>query len=277
MYRWLCMLLFLFNFPIHANDSALPKFEAGFAAGAFWLPDYPASERVRERTLALPYGIYRGDFIRADREGGLRGRFFKRDRMDLSLSASAAFPANSEDNESRRGMPDLDWIGEIGPKFIYFFVKSPLVSLNLSLPLRFVFSTDFNHFQERGYTFNPEVQFRHRMIFDQSLILSASIGSTWATENLQDYFYEVQPEYALTQRPAFDARGGYLGSDLTLSLVKNLNKNINLVVGVSQGRYVGAKNRNSPLFKDHVTESYFLGLSWSLYSSQEKESPLTNP
>lgn len=269
-YFLLCLLT-AFSHLVFASQAARPKFEAGIAAGAFWLPDYPASERIRSRTLALPYGIYRGDVLRADREGGLRGRFLKSDRFDLSLSASAAFPANSEHNDARRGMPDLDWIGEIGPRLVYFALRGPVATLNISVPVRFVFSTDFAHFQERGWTFNPELQFRHKTLFDPTMAISFSWGFNWATENLHDYFYEVEPKYAQPGRPTYDAKAGYLGSHMSLSLSKALDPNINVFIGVSQGRYDGAKNRSSPLFKDHISESYFLGLSWGFYFSDEKE------
>src|SRR5690606_39938878 len=56
---------------------AKPLWEVGVAGGAGWLPDYPAAGQNHFNGIALPYLVYRGEFLRADEKGLVRGRFVK--------------------------------------------------------------------------------------------------------------------------------------------------------------------------------------------------------
>lgn len=245
----------------------LPKWEAGVAAGAFYLPDYPGADESRSRFLPLPYVIYRGEIIKADRQGGIRGLFFKNNRMDFDLSFGAGFPARSGENKAREGMPDLDWMGELGPRLSFHLHKGPVVRLDLALPVRYVFTTDLQHWNSRGYIFNPELKFRHRALFDSRTLFSANLGAMWGTEDLADYFYEVSPQYVRSDRPAYDARSGFMGYRTSLSAVRIFSREVVGFLGVSKSFYSDAKNRSSPLLRDVETESYFMGVAWMLHAS----------
>ena len=247
------------------NPQALPKLEIGVAFGYFHLPDYPGSDESRSRTLGLPSIVYRGEVILADREGW-RGRFLKSDFYEIDLSFGASFPARSEDNEARVGMPDLDWVGEVGPRLKLHLYKSPRRKLDLSLPVRYVFSTDIKNWHERGYVFNPEFEYRKTLGKKFSRFFGINLGFTWATEELMDYFYEVEPRFATATRPAYDADGGYLGTNASFFLIQRLTKPLTAFVGVSKNYFSDAKNRSSPLHRDVETESFFLGLNWTLYT-----------
>lgn len=281
----LCSALLLFSLRSEANKisplrpppARLPKYEVGIASGAFRLPDYPASNEVQFRTLALPYVIYRGDFLRADREGGLRGRFFKREYIEFDLSFGAAFPTNSEENEARLGMPGLDWIGEIGPRANIHLVRSPRARLDLQIPVRWVFSTNFKNLISRGWILSPEFDLRLLLSEKYELGMGLSSGPVWTTESLQDYFYEVDPKFATSSRPAYEAASGYLGWRSSVSLSKTFFDDFIAFVGVSQSNYSRAKNKNSPLFRDPMTESYFFGLAWVVYRSDEQTSEAEIP
>ena len=58
--------------------------------------------------------IYRGDIFSVGDEGAFRALAFANDRVELDLSLGASLPANSEDDADRRGMPDLDFLFEVG-------------------------------------------------------------------------------------------------------------------------------------------------------------------
>jgi outer membrane protein len=45
-------------------------------------------------------------------------------------------------------------------------------------------------------------------------------GPIFGTERKHDYFYSVSPRYATPDRPAFDAKAGYAGSQFVVSLSK---------------------------------------------------------
>jgi outer membrane scaffolding protein for murein synthesis (MipA/OmpV family) len=91
-----------------------PLWEAGIGAAGVHFPDYRGSSHSRNYALPAPYFVYRGDFLKADRNG-LRAMFFKSDRIDMNLSVGASLPVHSGDNPARAGMPDLRPSIEIGP------------------------------------------------------------------------------------------------------------------------------------------------------------------
>ena len=98
------------------EDALEPLYELGIAGGLGELPDYPGSDQKRIRYLVLPYFIYRGKVFRSDQKEGMRARFIRNEDIDLDMSAAGSFPASSADNDARRGMPDLDWLMELGPR-----------------------------------------------------------------------------------------------------------------------------------------------------------------
>ncbi|MCB0351151.1 MAG: MipA/OmpV family protein [Bdellovibrionales bacterium] len=245
----------------------LPKWEAGLFSGYFYLPDYPGAEESQSRFLILPYVIYRGEIIRSDRGGGLRGRFFNSDVLDFDVSVGAGFKTHSADNQAREGMPDLDWMGEIGPRALIHLHKGSMIKIDLSLPIRYVFTTNFKSIDSQGYLFQPELKFRHRALFDDKLFFSFGGGPVWGSESLNDYFYEVSPAFAKADRPAYDASSGYMGLQTYIAVVRRMTQDVNIFLGLSKNYYKNAENIESPLFRSIETESYFLGLSWGLYTS----------
>src|SRR5690606_40394337 len=58
----------LLSAPAFALDE-YPLWEAGLGVGALTLPDYRGSDERTNYVFPLPYFIYRGDFLRVDREG----------------------------------------------------------------------------------------------------------------------------------------------------------------------------------------------------------------
>lgn len=252
----------------------LPRLEAGLGAGFFYLPDYPGSKESRLRFLPLPYVIYRGQVVRADRDGGVRTRFFSRDRFEVDLSFGAAFPVNGEDNDARKDMPDLDWMGEVGPRLVYHMISTPKHKLDFYLPVRYAFSTDFRDFDRRGFVFAPEFVYRKRSIFHRKMVSGLSVSPTWASEELMDYFYQVDPQFVTAERPAYNATGGYLVTNASIFTTYIPKPNYLFFTAISLNYYNEAQNRRSPLLNDHETESFIFGVVWKFYESKDLEEPL---
>lgn len=250
----------------------LPKIEAGVAVGFVHLPDYPGADEGRLRVLPLPYVIYRGEILRSDREGGLRSRFINREKVEADLSFGAAFPVNGSKNKAREGMPDLDWIGEIGPQLTYRLYRTHMVQLDFKAPVRFAFSTNFKRYDSRGYVFGPGLHFRHRALFSDKGAFSARLGASYGTRQLLRYFYEVSPEFETPDRSAYEAQGGFFGTNFSVSYGHMFKNKITAFTGVSLNSYEGAKNRQSPLMKDRFTQSFFVMLAWGFYESPHFES-----
>jgi outer membrane scaffolding protein for murein synthesis (MipA/OmpV family) len=247
-----------------------PLWELGVAAGGFYSPDYPAADKNSLHVIAVPNLIYRGDFLRIGNDSIAKGVFFENEYTELNVSLAASFNANSRDNNARQGMPDLDYLGEIGPQ-----LKIKLGDINggkteLQLPIRAVFSTDFGRVDQQGFLFNPKFSHVRKNILNSSVDMSSSIGSSFATKQLHAFFYRVEPQYATATRPAYEAAGGYLGSDLTLGLSYGITDRVRVYAGGRVGYYGGAANEESPLFYKKINSSIYVGFTWWIYQSSTR-------
>ena len=258
--------------PVAAAEEEKALWEFGFAGGGGLIPDYPASDESGLNGLAFPFFVYRGGILRVGEKGLARGLVVKEEDLDIDFSVSGSFPADSDDNEARQGMPDLDLLGEIGPRIEWTFAHiDPNTRLKLKLPLRAVFSIDFSEIGYRGVVFNPEIVYEREVLFGTRLSTEISAGPIVATERLHDYFYEVAPQFARSDRPAFDSHGGYLGTQLTGSVSWKASDNLNVFFGVRAGVYNGAANRNSPLYRDEITFAVAIGFAWFFWESETRE------
>lgn len=255
---------------IHDHDRDQALYEIGVAGATFYLPDYPSSQQGGLRALVLPYAYYRGKVLRADDEGGIRSRLVDRERIEMDLSASAGFPADSRDNHARRGMPNIDWIGEIGPRWRAHLIDEGPHRLNFNLPIRYVFSTNFKRFDDRGYLLQPELEYRNDNVLMEDWESTILISAIFASDQLMDYFYEVPEEFATSERPAYQAQGGYLGFGVTLGASREIAPGTTFFCGVKMDDYGQSVNRNSPLFKTPTNWSFAFGLSYLLIESDER-------
>ena len=248
---------------------AQPLWEAGVGGGAAYSPDYPASDEHSLNGLALPYIIYRGDIFRLGDGSIVKGVFMATERFEFDVSFDASFDADSDGNAARRGMPDLDFLGEAGPQLTVNLGHYLHGRLQLALPVRAVFSTDFSRLDHRGFLFNPELSYEREGFFD-GMFMSVELGATFATERLQDYFYQVDARYANASRAAFDADGGYMGSELDVGFSFRLHERVRLFAGVEAAYRGGAANDDSPLYRDDFTLAAGAGFVWSLYESDAR-------
>ena len=256
---------------IFDNEELKPLWEWGFASIGIWTPDYPGAEQGKSRVLPAPWFYYRGPVFRADEDGGFRGRFVNQSRWELDLSIGAAFPADSEDNEARRGMEDLDWIFEIGPKAVYFINPRDAENrFTFNVPFRIVSSTDFGRLDGRGYLTEPYVSYQDKVFLHPSLGASYRLSLTFGTRPINEYFYEVSPEEALPDRPQYRARGGYMGANVSYGLFWQATRNWRFFAAWSGNWYEGVANEDSPLMKKKWTNSGAIGFLWRFYESETR-------
>lgn len=248
-----------------------PLIELGVAVGAGYVPDYPAAGQNHFNGIALPFPIYRGDFIRSDSKGLLRGRFIHSQNFELDVSLSGSLDADSDDNDARRGMPDLDHMAEVGPRIQWTFARAARwARMDLELPVRAVFSTDFSSVEHRGFLVEPQLAYQHENFLDTGTKLKLGLSTIFADEDLQDYFYQVDVPFVTAVRPAYDGQAGYLGSRLRLLLLHPMSKRLRLFVAGDLHSHHGASNENSPLYREDFTYSAGTGLIWSFYQSDRK-------
>jgi hypothetical protein len=259
--------------PERKDDHTEPLWELGLVGGGGYLPDYPAASQNHWRGIGLPYGIYRGDFLQVGERGIVRGLFLDLRQLEFDLSADASFPVNSSDNKAREGMDDLDTLFEIGPKLIYKFLpRGSGQELDLSLATRAVLSTDLVNWRYQGYVIAPGLTYADERfsLLGGDLRLIATLEPQFGFGGLNKYFYEVDRKDARSNRPAFDADPGYIGTELTLGVGWSPFERVRLFGGIVPGYYKGSANENSPLYRDNFNIAIGGGLRISLFQSETR-------
>lgn len=254
-----------------AYTRTLPLWEFGIGGVVASTPHYPAASQNGLNAAPFPVIIYRGDFLRLGDGDVARGRIVKTDRYEFDISFDGSFPASSDDNDARAGMPDLDFLVELGPTLKVLLAKAARdAKIELSVPLRAAFSTDVTSIDYQGLVFNPKLKYKNDNFYGDDYRFSASIGPAFTTSELQEYFYQVDPQFATASRPAYQADAGYLGTRINVGFGMPVYDRVRAFVGGSLGYYGGAANEDSPLFRDEVNFAGGIGLTWSFYHSDER-------
>ena len=249
---------------------AKPKWELGIIGGGAYTPDYPGSDEKHAHPLILPYLVYRGETLYSD-ERGPAARLLKLRDLKFDISVSGSFASHSSKNNARVGMPDLDTIGEIGPRLEWTILRAARdAKIEFELPVRAAISTDFSsRIDFRGFIMAPELAYQHDDFFQTGTKLKLGLKANFATQKLMDYFYQVDAPFVAAGRSAFDAKGGYLGTGLQLSTITPINDRIKILALGKLDYLGGAKNEQSPLFRDNFNYMIGIGLIVSLFVSDE--------
>jgi outer membrane scaffolding protein for murein synthesis (MipA/OmpV family) len=208
--------------PARAED--LPLWEAGLGAYALRLPDYRGSNQSRGYLVPLPYLRYRGEVLRMDDRNGLASLLlFEKANVELDLSLNASQPTPSDENDARRGMPDLSPTIEIGPvlRFKLWQNAADTKELTLQLPLRAAFAFDSLRANYIGVVFNPLIDWFMRDAGPGGgWRFGIQTGPLFTDQRYNQYYYQVDPQFAAPGRPAYAASAGYAGTQFTASLNK---------------------------------------------------------
>lgn len=246
------------------NARGRPLWEAGIVAGGGRVADYPGADQSHQRAIALPIVIYRGPVLRID-QSGIRGRLAQSSDWEFSLSATGSFDAR--DNDARRGMPALDYLFGVGPQWIYKGLQNLPGAPTLRLKARAMMSTDFSHIDRRGTSADAEVRWHLRSGLPAGSELTLSLQPGWASSALQRYLYQVEPAQAAPGRPAYRARGGYLGTDATATWALRLQPALEGFATVQLTSLHGAANAASPLLRDRTNVAIGAGVIWTPWRS----------
>ena len=267
----LLILLFVaIVFPKAAISAEKPLWELGVGFSALLLPDYRGSDEYRVYPLPYPYFVYRGDVLKVD-ESKISGQIFKTDWILLDVSIYGYLPVKSSNNTARQGMEDLDPTFEIGPalKIKLLECKEDKYRLNLTLPVRAVFSTNFKSVSHEGWVISPRINFEKEDIIPQTgLNFGISAGPMFADRGYHEYFYTVDPAYATAARPAYSAGGGYSGSTVSIGLSKDYKQFI-FNGFVSVDFLQGAAFENSPLVKRSTSFMTGISFTWIFFKSEK--------
>lgn len=248
-------------------EEGKPLWELGLGAGAVSFPDYRGSDHRRVWLLPVPYIMYRGEFLRADRDG-IRGRFFDSDRVELDLSLAASVPVDSDGNEAREGMDNLDPTVEIGPSLDLTLWRSARRDrkLDLRLPLRWVVTVSGSP-RDVGIVFSPRLNLDVRNPLGYSgWNLGLQAGPIFTDRRSNAFYYDVAGADVTPTRPAYASRGGYGGNQFMAALSKRFDTY--WVGGFARYDTLhGAVFTDSPLVRSRSAWSVGFGIAWMLGES----------
>jgi MipA family protein len=247
-----------------------PLWEVGAGVAALSFPAYRGSDKVHNFLLPAPYFVYHGEFLKADRHG-IRGNLFDTDRLDLTLSLSASPPTKSDDVAARSGMPDLKPTAEFGPELDVTLWRSAgnARTLRLRLPARAAFTVEGSP-KHVGGIFSPNLNLDVTDLAGMpGWNLGLVAGPIYATRKQHDYFYGVAPQYATAARPAYEAKGGYSGSQFLVSLSKRYDK-MWLGAFVRYDTLAGAAFVDSPLVAQRSFAAAGVAVAWILGESKTR-------
>jgi outer membrane scaffolding protein for murein synthesis (MipA/OmpV family) len=243
-----------------AASGAPPLWELGGVALGVSQSAYPGADQQVNRALALPYFIYRGDVLRADREtAGIRA--LKTENFELDVGFAGAFGAGSETIEARQGMRKLGTLVELGPRLKWDLGAVPAGGrLNAEFPARAVLDLS-DKAAHRGWSFEPKLTYSRRS--DSGWRYSASISAIVADTRLAQTFYEVRSSEATTLRPAYTAQSGLVSWRLGTAFSRSLGSDWNLFGFARLDTVAGAANESSPLVRRSSGATVGLGVAYT--------------
>lgn len=245
---------------IAQSEGPQPLWELGVAAAGVNQQAYPGAEQQVRRALVLPFFVYRGEVLRADREtAGLRA--VKTEHFELDIGFAGSFGGSSADIEARRGMADLGTLIEFGPRAKWLIGPGPGGGRwRMEFPVRGVFDLSDGG-AHRGLSFEPELVFERRP--SRQWRYAAKASAIFADRRLANTFYGVSAADATADRPAYAAESGRVSWRLSTSLAYAPARDWRVFGAVRLDSVGGAANRASPLVRQTTGASLAVGLAWT--------------
>ena len=238
--------------------SAPPLWELGGVALGVSQSAYPGADQQVNRALALPYFVYRGDVLRADRDtAGIRA--MKTETFELDVGFAGAFGAGTETIEARQGMRKLGTMVELGPRLKWDLGAGPAGGrLSAEFPARAVLDLS-DKAAHRGWSLEPKLTYSNRTA--SGWRYSASVSAIVADTRLAQTFYEVRSSEATAARPAYTAESGLVSWRFGTAFSRSLARDWNLFGFARLETVAGAANESSPLVRRSSGASVGVGVA----------------
>ena len=270
MRPWLSLLTVFAATPALADPPAPPppqqtRTEFGIGIGAVDFPAYDGAAEKRQLVLPFPYFIIRSRFLDADRDQ-VRGKLLRSGDWSLDVDFGGNVDVASSDTKERQGMPDLDWLGEVGPALRWHIWRGePGNGIDFVLPARVATSVHTLKFHHRGFDGDPRLDWDGTWFQGggDRLILDANLSARFVDRGYADYYYSVAPQYATATRPAYQASGGYAGWSAQAGVSWHRG---DMVYGafLEHTSLHGARFQASPLVGDAGGWSFGFAIAWVL-------------
>ena len=251
--------------PVKQID-ALPLWEVGVSASTLSQQAYPGSEININRVLLIPYFLYRGEKFRVDRDGtGYRA--IKTPTFEFDLGGAISFGSRSDKVTAREGLDPLGTFIEIGPRFKWNISEpSSNGKWRFELPIRGVF--DLNHkLDTRGLAIEPEINFER--VANGGWRYSTALSAVWGNRHLAETYYQVTPEQATLNRPAYQAQRGVVLWRLAGFVSHPYSNDLRIFAGFRIDSVNGAANEASSLVRKKTGVSGLIGFTYTWMQSKQ--------
>jgi hypothetical protein len=165
-------------------------------------------------------------------------------------------------------MPDLRPTLEVGPALDLHLWRSAdeRLKLNVRVPVREAFTIEASP-RAIGAFAAPNINLDiWQFPTSDGWKLGLLAGPLFAARSYDDYFYSVAPQYASPGRPAFEAHGGYAGSQALASLSRRY-PSYWIGAYVRYDTLAGASFADSPLVKTRGYWTLGFGVAWMIAQS----------
>lgn len=249
------------------NPEAKPALWSVYGfVGHFSQSAYPGSSVTTQKTLAIPYFVYRGEKFQIDRRGA-KVSTIKQENFKLDLDLGLNFGSDANDVPERAGMKDLGTVIEAGPSAKITLHRLKDANIHLGIPVRAAFNLS-DGFKYEGLTLNPQLSYERSSTDGWSY--EARVGPVLADQQYQANYYQVDPEFVTANRAAYKAKAGLLSWRASLGVAKVVTPQLRLLGTVRYETVNGAANQDSPLVKEKNGFSFFLGLNYLFWESETR-------
>lgn len=272
---WPALLLALASAPAWADGDAGPDtpagsdWELGIGAGSVRYPVYDGAVEAQYLTVPFPYIAYHAPHLSVT-NNRVRGIVIAASNWSLDVDFSGQPHVESDRTRERLGMPDLQWLGEVGPALRYeaWEDTTGMTELDVVLPYRAAVSAQGLTLHHRGAVFAPRLELDHDLADGpQHLDWDASLTLVYNDKGYDQYYYGVTPGFATAARPVYDAPGGYAGYRAEVGV--NWHRRDFVYGGfIKYTSLKGAAFLNSPLVGSSGGLSLGVSVSWILQHSQ---------
>lgn len=258
-------IFIVFILIISNKVSAETLWQLGVGIGNVTANSYPGSDQTQTITSPIPYFKIKTEWFDFDREG-LHTNWFQNTNFRFDFGFDLGLPVDSNENELRTGMSDLDPILQIGPMLIYQLVESETLKWQIQLPVTYAYAFDDLDTSSTGWVSNPRIYFKYLIgMTGAPLDITASFGPVYGSEDFHRYYYDVDASDVISSRSAYLAKEGSAGYRFNFSVTRRMN-------GYWLGLYLRYQNLDDAVFVDSPlvsqTDYWFMavGASW-IFSS----------
>lgn len=235
-----------------ASAQQRPVWEIGVGAFGNYSPDYYGSDHSTFGGFPVVYFTYRGDDFSILPGGLFDVDAANTDSFVLGLSLDLGGNVKSED---RLNLPEIDYVGEIGPKVSVALYANGSTRLEAGVAARAAFELSEGY---QGFVVQPELAYLTTLT--RTTRVGLLVAPKFGFDGYNELFYST---------PLFEAGDGYIGTDISLLFVNDVTDRLRVSGKVTAISLSGAKNEDSPLYREDWNLAVRFGLTYAIFQSDE--------